>query len=589
MPSKINFTTTNPVSLSVAQTEAPGSFCSLIDPSSILTENLCKATLDRESDGYLRFKTPNRFGCLEYSFFVDEKHLDNYLGNASEIDIWEIEDNRTYQPTTVYKYENGFGEMLTLTKEELFREMASGSEHGVFCIQDLKAQEKSYFQKKQGWLQHGFEEVCEAEAKKIQEQREASFQTRRKLFAITVSALAATPAALGLGKMLSKSWQNLSELNNSLTFSSIEKIIPLASSAILLSHSSLPNRHLTFPVLLGTLSALSSIKAQSCVQWVGSYDTPGFAQGVAISDNYAYVADSLSLQIIDVTNKAAPVLAGNTPSGAQEIVISGNYAYAAAAGSGLQIFDVTNKTAPVLAGSHNTSIGYAHGIAISGNYAYVAAWNTCLQIFDVTNKAAPVLAGSCNTPDSTNGVAISGNYAYVTDHYSSLHIIDVTNKTAPVLAGSFNTTDSTYGVAISGNYAYVAGWTSLQIIDVTNKTAPKLIRSYDLLDEAINVAISGNYAYIADELLGFRIINVTNKTAPELAGSYDTSPGTARGVAISGNYAYVANGDTGLQIIDLFCQLPTTSSSAVSSISSSILSSVSSAPHSTEVLSKVVF
>jgi hypothetical protein len=77
--------------------------------------------------------TLNRFGCPEYRFFVDEKYLDNYLRNDPITDIWE--------------------------KEALFREIASGSEHGVFCIHDLKSQEKSYFQKKQGWLQHGFEKV----------------------------------------------------------------------------------------------------------------------------------------------------------------------------------------------------------------------------------------------------------------------------------------------------------------------------------------------------------------------------------------------------------------------------------------------
>jgi hypothetical protein len=188
MSLQTNFTTINPVSLSLAKTEAPGSFCSSIDQPFIPTENLCKATLDTQSDGGLRFMTLNRFGCPEYCFFVNEKHLDNYLSNDQITDIWEIEDNRDYQPTTFYKYKNGFGEMQTLlAKDALFREIASGSEYGVFCIQDLKSQEKSYFQKKQGWLQHGFEEVCEAKAWKIQEQREASFQTIRKLFAIAVS------------------------------------------------------------------------------------------------------------------------------------------------------------------------------------------------------------------------------------------------------------------------------------------------------------------------------------------------------------------------------------------------------------------
>jgi hypothetical protein len=40
---------------------------------------------------------------------------------------------------------------------------------------------------------------------------------------------------------------------------------------------------------------------------VGGYDTSGGALGVAVSGNYAYVADGAAgLQVIDVSNPASP-------------------------------------------------------------------------------------------------------------------------------------------------------------------------------------------------------------------------------------------------------------------------------------------
>ena len=50
---------------------------------------------------------------------------------------------------------------------------------------------------------------------------------------------------------------------------------------------------------------------------VGGYDTSGFAYGVAVSGNYAYVADAdAGLQVIDVSNPANPCgWAAMTPAG----------------------------------------------------------------------------------------------------------------------------------------------------------------------------------------------------------------------------------------------------------------------------------
>ncbi|MDP6796866.1 MAG: hypothetical protein QGG33_03490, partial [Candidatus Krumholzibacteria bacterium] len=72
----------------------------------------------------------------------------------------------------------------------------------------------------------------------------------------------------------------------------------------------------------------------------GSVDTPGTARSVAVSGNYAYVADGYSgLQIVDVSDPAAPLIIGSvdTPDTAFGVAVAGNYAYVADRYSGLQI------------------------------------------------------------------------------------------------------------------------------------------------------------------------------------------------------------------------------------------------------------
>ena len=67
------------------------------------------------------------------------------------------------------------------------------------------------------------------------------------------------------------------------------------------------------PIDPATLTAADvSILAPSLPALVGSYDTSGYALGVTVSGTLAYVADGDSgLQIIDVSNPAAPALRGH--------------------------------------------------------------------------------------------------------------------------------------------------------------------------------------------------------------------------------------------------------------------------------------
>jgi len=77
-------------------------------------------------------------------------------------------------------------------------------------------------------------------------------------------------------------------------------------------------------------------------QRVGGYDTSGEALGVAVSGNYAYVADeNAGLQVIDVSNPENPRrVGGNSAFGASDVVVAGTNVFVAAQYSGLVILDL---------------------------------------------------------------------------------------------------------------------------------------------------------------------------------------------------------------------------------------------------------
>ena len=166
------------------------------------------------------------------------------------------------------------------------------------------------------------------------------------------------------------------------------------------------------------------------------------------------IAGELKLHPFELT------LAGdyNTPGAAYGVAVSGDYAYVADRSSGLQVIDISDPTNPAYAGSYDTP-EWPRGVAISGDYAYVANTDFGLQVIDISDPTAPSYAGSYDTPGLALGVAVSGNYAYVADYYT-LQVIDISDPTAPSYAGSYDT------------WAQPTAWPSLAIMPTWRLMVP---------------------------------------------------------------------------------------------------------------------
>jgi hypothetical protein len=161
------------------------------------------------------------------------------------------------------------------------------------------------------------------------------------------------------------------------------------------------------------------------------------------------------LRVISVSDPMHPAEVGycNTPGWASGVAVAGDRAYVADGDSGLRIISVYDPMHPAEVGYCGTP-GWANSVTMAEGYAYVADDFSGLRIVSVSDPAHPTEVGHYDVFDINYGVAVVGRCAYVTDAVW-LRIISVSDSAHPTEVGYYETQGSVYSVAVVGGYAYV--------------------------------------------------------------------------------------------------------------------------------------
>ncbi len=350
----------------------------------------------------------------------------------------------------------------------------------------------------------------------------------------------------------------------------------------------------------GDVLQIANISDPTTPQLVGEIELPAFPTGIAISNGFAYVADSeAGLRIIDVTTPASPVEVGvfETTGSIWKVVVSGHYAYVFGSPTGVQVIDVREPDSPVAVasirtgasdiavsegylylasfpvGSHGPGIlifdvgtpespievtfyetpGAAQRIDVASGYAFVADGDSGLRIIDVTTPSSPIEVGFLNLPYMyMSAVAANDGLAFVADHQGTLHVIDVGLPSSPVEIGLFNPPGTPdYDPVVSAGYVYLIERSGdLRVIDVKDPSSPIEVSVIRMPGNVRDIAVLNGHAFAASGQGGMRILDITTPALPVEVGVFDT-PGTAVGIVIQGGYAFVADGDAGLRVIDI--------------------------------------
>lgn len=163
------------------------------------------------------------------------------------------------------------------------------------------------------------------------------------------------------------------------------------------------------------------------LEWTGDEWS---SRDVAVAGNYAYVVEAAyhwrtglqgGIWVINITNPLAPAQVWFQHwirTAMTDISIAGRYAYIAHT-SGLQVVDVTNQAAPIMLGHY--PVLYAGSVATAGRYAYVTSY-AGLSVIDMDDPVAPVEVASYAATEATH-VAVAGGYIYVAARDSGLLIL----------------------------------------------------------------------------------------------------------------------------------------------------------------------
>ena len=282
---------------------------------------------------------------------------------------------------------------------------------------------------------------------------------------------------------------------------------------------------------------------------------PGYANGVAVSGDFAYVASgSTGLQVVSLSaDRRTPVIMASLNLGASsnDITLAGNLAYLATTG-GLKVVDISTPTAPRLLGSFG-GVGNALGVKVRGTTAYVTGGSS-LYIVSVANPGAMIQAGSINVGGTAWNLALDAtrNLAAVAAGNAGLKLVDVSNLSALVLRGTAATGDAR-GVALVGNTAIVADFaSSMTSVNITNLATPAILsRTAQNLGGLLNgVVISGNFALGADVFFvnGVPIVDISNPQTlqPRAILNFPARDDNGMGIAADNSFIYLVADQSGL-------------------------------------------
>ena len=238
----------------------------------------------------------------------------------------------------------------------------------------------------------------------------------------------------------------------------------------------------------------------------------GFANGVAVSGSYAFVATGVTgLQVVDVSDLSSPRLVGavDTPGNANDVRVVGSYAYVADGPAGLAVVDISNPQAPRLVGAEPV-VGRATDLVIVAGKAYVAD-ESGLSLVDVSNPQHPRFLGAVATPGRARGVDVVDNLAVVAASSAGVFVIDVSDPQNPTIVGQTATrpdgTSNAADVTVRERLAYIAdgaqaGLGGLRVIDFRDPTNPVVVASsgdaFGLTGVALDrgLAITSDYYFV---------------------------------------------------------------------------------------------
>ena len=294
-----------------------------------------------------------------------------------------------------------------------------------------------------------------------------------------------------------------------------------------------------------------------------NFQTPIYACSNEIEGGYLYICGNSMfggqhLEIFDLSDPKNPKSVSNirTQKPMNALVVSGNYVYLTGENS-LEVIDISNRKAPVSKLTMALPQGIreyyplrdASGLTrlfANDNWLYIAnPYSNELQTIDISNPVNPILKGRLANVVSgallygAGALTLSKNKVFVASNENhAIEIIDISNLKEPKHFSSIKKGDNNIfieypkDIQILNNYAYILNGTrSITTIDVSNLLNP--IQTSIIYNEfehfqynppsAVNliypllITILNNHLYVTNtgNFPGLEVMNISNPAQPK--------------------------------------------------------------------------
>jgi hypothetical protein len=191
----------------------------------------------------------------------------------------------------------------------------------------------------------------------------------------------------------------------------------------------------------------------------------GSARDVVLRDSIAFVVDDVGLKVIDTSVLEEPTIIAsiNTPGQATGLAISGDWAYIADNEQGLQVVSIEDFNNLEIVATVDPVWTWAYDVFVSGAYAYVAGStpvSSGLLVVDVSTPSLPELVTIVPTNGAAWSISGSGDTLFLTQYWSSSNehflSIDISTPTSPIVMDSISLPAPGNCVAINDSLAAVS-------------------------------------------------------------------------------------------------------------------------------------
>ena len=328
-----------------------------------------------------------------------------------------------------------------------------------------------------------------------------------------------------------------------------------------------------------------AITQPESIRMLGHFDTPGIANGVAVKDTFAFVADNYNgLLVLSVAEPTHPRLLGQTAI-SSVVDVAARDTFAFVGGNDLLAYSIANPASPrrisTLAGLGVNRIalrdtfcfvasqgglivvsianpsamrpldtlptGWIKDVEVQHDYVFCAG-DTELLVYDAKTLAR---VGKYDAGYLAFGLGVGDSLALICrGQQMDIRVLNISNPANPIYRGTFTAQNGPQDAAVSGNWGFVGVWSrDLLCADLTNPGSPS-VRGRVLRPGELNGAWrSGNLVATADRWYGLSVVDVTDIEHPVERGNCTLS-GYPRRLVLRDTIAYVAN-YTGLACVGI--------------------------------------